>query len=277
MQILWNTLDQSEWTPRAGSALQQSWRYGEVAAGMGARVARALVLDAGREVAVAQVLSRRGMRLCSRGPVWLAKTDQRAALRRLGPVLATPEGTVAGFGILPLITPRHHAIWDLRPDLATLRAGMDPKWRGRLTGAERGGIVIADDPEALDPLIAAEAFQRRARGYRTLPGSFSRVWPAKEAMVLSWAPAGHMEAAAMFLIHGTGASYHLSWASDAARAARAHWGILWAAVQRLRARGVVALDLGDVDTEGALGLARFKLGTGAALQRLGSTCLVLPG
>ena len=46
--------------------------------------------------------------------------------------------------------------------------------------------------------------------------------------------------------------------------------------RRLRAEGVRWLDLGSVDTEAAPGLARFKLGTGAALKRLGATCLVLP-
>ena len=48
------------------------------------------------------------------------------------------------------------------------------------------------------------------------------------------------------------------------------------AAEALWAEGVHWLDLGSVDSERAPGLARFKLGTGAALKRLGSTCLVLP-
>ena len=48
------------------------------------------------------------------------------------------------------------------------------------------------------------------------------------------------------------------------------------AAEALRAEGVAWLDLGSVDTEAAPGLARFKLGTGAELRRLGATCLVLP-
>ena len=50
----------------------------------------------------------------------------------------------------------------------------------------------------------------------------------------------------------------------------------WQAAQALRAEGVRWLDLGSVDNEAAPGLARFKLGTGARLCRLGATCLVLP-
>jgi hypothetical protein len=52
--------------------------------------------------------------------------------------------------------------------------------------------------------------------------------------------------------------------------------MLLQAVEALRAEGVLWLDLGQVDTEAAPGLARFKLGTGADLRRLGATCLVLP-
>ena len=48
------------------------------------------------------------------------------------------------------------------------------------------------------------------------------------------------------------------------------------AAEALWVEGVRWLDLGSVDTERASGLARFKLGTGAELRRLGTTCLVLP-
>jgi hypothetical protein len=48
------------------------------------------------------------------------------------------------------------------------------------------------------------------------------------------------------------------------------------AAEALAAEGLRWLDLGTVDTEAAPGLARFKLGTGARLRRLGATCLVLP-
>jgi hypothetical protein len=37
------------------------------------------------------------------------------------------------------------------------------------------------------------------------------------------------------------------------------------------------IDLGDVNTDAAPGLARFKLGTGAQLTNIGKTTWVLPG
>ncbi|MGL4236328.1 hypothetical protein [Tabrizicola sp.] len=52
--------------------------------------------------------------------------------------------------------------------------------------------------------------------------------------------------------------------------------MLTRAAEALAAEGVRWLDLGSVDTEAAPGLARFKLGTGAGLRRLGATMLVLP-
>jgi hypothetical protein len=79
-----------------------------------------------------------------------------------------------------------------------------------------------------------------------------------------------------FVRHGATATYHLAWGSDAARAAGVHPVMLTRAAEALVAEGVRWLDLGSVDSEAAPGLARFKLGTGARLHRLGATMLVLP-
>jgi hypothetical protein len=92
----------------------------------------------------AQVVQRGRLRLISRGPVWdTASTlrDQRNALRRLarwpGVTIATPEGDLRGLGLIPLVTPLHHAVWDLSGDL---RAGLRGNWRRQLASAERHSI-----------------------------------------------------------------------------------------------------------------------------------------
>ncbi|MGQ0564785.1 MAG: GNAT family N-acetyltransferase [Gemmobacter sp.] len=287
MEIRWDTLAEDAWTDRLAAAgaspLQQSWRYGAVAAGMGARVGRALVRDGAREVAVAQVLARRGMRAVLRGPVWLDCDDadhRRAVLRRLArvpaPFVATPGERVAGAGLVPLITPRHHALWDLTPGPDALRAAMAPKWRADLVRAEGAGLHLSAAPQGLEALIAAETAQRGARRYRALPPEVARAW-GHGSRVLCWRDGERTEAAVQVLVHCPWASYHLAWASETGRKARALWAMLWAMALLLKAQGVTTLDLGDVDTEAAPGLARFKLGTGARLARLGATCLVLPG
>lgn len=202
----------------------------------------------------------------------------RAGLRRLaqwpGLTVATPEVGVSGFGLVPLVTPLHHAVWALEPDL---RAGMAGNWRGSLRQAERAGLrVRRGDRDTLSALIASEAIQRLQRRYQALPEGFSRALPESALRLWEWRQAGEMQAAMCFVVHGAAATYHLGWGSGAARAAGVHGLMLVRAAEALRAEGVRWLDLGSVDGDRAPGLARFKLGTGAGLRRLGATCLVLP-
>ena len=202
----------------------------------------------------------------------------RAGLRRLaqwpGLTVATPEVGVSGFGLVPLVTPLHHAVWTLEPDL---RAGMAGNWRGSLRQAERADLrVRRGDGDTLSALIASEAIQRLERRYQALPEGFSRALPEGALRLWEWRQAGEMQAAMCFVVHGASATYHLGWGSGVARAAGVHGLMLVRAAEALRAEGVRWLDLGSVDGDRAPGLARFKLGTGAGLRRLGATCLVLP-
>ena len=202
----------------------------------------------------------------------------RAALRQLarwpGVTVATPEAGVAGFGLVPLVTPMHHAVWALDGDL---REGLAGKWRNRLVAAERAGLRVRRGGRGcLEALLAAEGQQRQERGYRALAPGFSRALPEASLRLWDWRSAGGLGAGMAFVVHGGSASYHLGWASEAARAAGVQGVMLMRAAEALRKEGVRWLDLGSVDTEAAPGLARFKLGTGAELRRLGATCLVLP-
>ena len=244
--------------------LQQSAVYAAAVTGCGARVrwleGGVLAVERGR------------LRLVSRVAL------DRAGLRRLalwpGLTVVTPEDGVAGLGLVPLVTPLHHAVWALGPDL---RAGMARNWRGHLRQAERAGLRVGrGDAGTLEALIAAEAAQRARRRYRALPDGFTRALPAGALRLWEWRQAGAIQAAMCFVVHGQSASYHLGWGSAAARAAGVHQPMLVQAAEALWTEGVRWLDLGSVDAEQAPGLARFKLGTGAALKRLGATCLVLP-
>jgi hypothetical protein len=255
---------------------QQSAPYAAAAQACGARV-RWCALEGGR----ALMVERGRLRLISRGPVWTdgcGPQDQRHALRQLarwpGITIATPESEVRGAGLLPLVTPMHHAIWPLGPKL---RAGLAGKWRNRLAAAEGAGVTIRPGNQAtLCRLIAEEARQRRARGYRSLPAAFTKALPHDALQVWEWRERGEIGAAMAFVRHGGSASYHLGWGSAAARQAGVHAVMLMRAAESLQAEGVGWLDLGSVDTDRAPGLARFKLGTGASLRRLGATALVLP-
>jgi lipid II:glycine glycyltransferase (peptidoglycan interpeptide bridge formation enzyme) len=251
---------------RAGFVpFQQSAPYADAVAACGARVCwlqgGVLAVERGRVRLISRVSG-------------LHRADLRRLARWPGLTVATPEEGVSGFGLVPLITPMHHAVWKLGPDL---RAAMAGKWRNRLIAAERAGVRVRQArAEVLEDLLMAERQQRRTRGYRALSEEFSRALPVGALRLWNWRQAGAMQAAMCFVVHGTTATYHLGWGSDAARAAGVHPVMLLQAAEALRAEGVRWLDLGSVDTGAAPGLARFKLGTGAALKRLGATCLVLP-
>ncbi|MFN5998963.1 MAG: GNAT family N-acetyltransferase [Paracoccaceae bacterium] len=255
---------------------QQSVPYAEAAAANGAQV-RWCDLDGGRVLLV----ERGRLRLISRGPVWdrdCGQDARRRALRRLarwpGLTIATPETAVQGFGLVPLVTPMHHAIWDLGRDL---RAGLSGKWRNRLTADENSGITVQiGDTSTLSRLLQEETLQRQARSYCSLPPAFTRALPPAAMRLWEWRQDGDCAAAMAFVVHGSSATYHLGWGSEAARRAGVHPVMLMTAAQALQAEGVGWLDLGSLDTDRAPGLARFKLGTGAALRQLGATSLVLP-
>lgn len=237
--------------PAAFLPLQQSAPYAAAAAACGARVrwleAGVLAVERGR------------VRLVSR----VAGLD-RAGLRRLalwpGVTLVTPEEGVAGFGLLPLVTPMHHAVWALGPDL---RAGMARNWRGHLRQAERAGFrARRGDAGTLEMLIRAEAVQRAERRYRALPGGFTRALPSGALRLWEWRQAGVMQAAMCFVVHGGSASYHLGWGSDVARAAGVHQPMLVRAAEDLWTEGVHWLDLGSLDTDRAPALRGSSWGPG---------------
>lgn len=282
MEIHWDSLSGPEWDALAGDLpLQQSHGYGVAMAALGANVRRAVVTEGGSPVAMAQMLERRGLRLISRGPLWLDGQPRRGVLRRLarwpGLTVATTGGA-GGLGLMPLVTPVHHAVWTLDPDPARLRAGMAPKWRRRLAAAERAGLRIQRaDPRSsvVAAVLHAAEGEGRAKGYRTLPPAFVAAWPG-EVRAWVWRHKGQVAAGMVFLRHGSWATYQAGWADAAAREASVHRPMLVKAAAALAAEGVRTLDLGTICDETGEGLAHFKRGTGAAIVPLGPTMWVLP-
>ena len=286
MKVDWSPIFpcESAWPGLQGGALQQSQPYAQAALACGAVLHRARIDTPSGAIGQAVVLQKPGRRVILRGPIWSGgapSAERRAGLRRLarqlGVTLATPEDPVPGPGLVPLITSRHVALWNLVPEVADLRAGLSGKWRNRMITAARQGVDIRQaGPAALHLLIEVEAAQQIKRGYRGYSAAFNAALPENALRLWQWHDGGRLHAAMCFVRHGTWATYHLGYADARARAAGAHGLILWQAALALRGEGVEVLDLGDVNTEQAPGLARFKLGTGAALHRLGATSLVLP-
>lgn len=293
MDVRVDRLDRKTWErfcDRAHAPLQQRWAYGETLQRMGRTVVRCAIYQDQTPIALAQVLTRHmvcRIALTTRGPVWVGEVSQvqrNKALRGLRTTLhtaghafliLTPDDDVPPPFGHAIMTPATTARVALTPDM---RGALHGKWRNRLVKAEGRDLKIARVKQRgsdHDWLFHQEHRQRLERGYRNLPPVFAQTWlgtPHAHHLTLvakDRAPIAGM----MFLCHGTTATYHLGWTSAEGRATSAHTLTLWQAMEQLRADGVRFLDLGLLDTERAPGLARFKLGTGAAAHRLGATTL----
>ncbi|WP_022704880.1 hypothetical protein [Pseudorhodobacter ferrugineus] len=285
MDIRWDQLTELDWqaclAPQS-YGLRQDWNFGLAMQQMGANVGRAAIFDGTRLVAIAQVMQRRGVRVLGQGPVWLEPLDEgqkRHIVRRLachtGATIVTPTKQMAGWGLVPLITPKSYAHWSINHPADILRKGLQGKWRNRLLKAEAAVTPHLLGKRGVAELVTREAATRTARGYANLPGDLAKIWGAG-SLCLGWHMGGALQAGMVFLIHGQTATYFLGWASDAARQAFAHGPMLWQAALTLQNSGVRLIDLGDVNSGTGANLARFKLGTGADVVAQGPTCLVVP-
>lgn len=223
------------------------------------------------------------MTAATRGPIWRTTAPDiqhtelsemaRAGLRIINDEHTAPTALHAA-GFRQIATPGHVALWDITGDMIKQAHG---KWRNAYRQAQRAAqnVTIRRFDTTRDSwLLQADAAQQKQRRYRALPGwitlAYAQIAP-RDVWVGFTGPAKSPDAAMLFLRHDTGATYHIGWTSDAGRATNAHHLIMITAATHLAERGVAQLDLGQVDTVTTPGLARFKLGTGARLHRLGGT------
>ncbi|WP_170865597.1 GNAT family N-acetyltransferase [Wenxinia saemankumensis] len=227
---------------------------------------------------------RDGVLVQRRGPLAAAiRAPARDAgwWRRHGPLLVEPEGDgaplrAAGYG--QVMTGATLALLALGPPGDALPRASG-KWRNRAVAGARAAPAPQVAPLPPDPghwLLRQEAAQRRARRYRGLPHALILALAAGPAPPLLFRLGGRAPLAGMlFLRHGDAATYLLGWCGAAGRAVSGHHVLLAAAARHFAAEGATHLDLGTIDTGRAPGLARFKLGAGAAPRRLGGSWLRL--
>ncbi|SFJ03800.1 GNAT family N-acetyltransferase [Celeribacter neptunius] len=277
---------QKDWevlADRVMAPLPQRWIYGEAAKRIGREVQRLCVFDREtRPLAMAQVILRPmfGMRtsLITRGPLFLETCERKAAVKALrralpfGIKLMSPEEPLAG---LKLSAPPELAELDLLPDLDTLRAGLDGKWRNALKKAESSRLRVTQiqaSAQTLMPLLKAEKDRQAEGKYRGLPPEFALALQDVAPRSLRLFAAS--DAQMLFVLHGNSATYQIGHTGPEGRKANAHNLILWDAMKRLKAEGVMRLDLGTLDREKAPDLARFKLRTGAKARKLAPATLM---
>lgn len=306
MNVVWDSHPRPAWEQfhrQHGSSLQQSWAYGQALQSLNVRIHRAAVQEGGEVVALAQFMVRRiagyiSLSSCTRGPVWhpqLPAADRAQALRLLKKGLpvpawratlfspdqpAGPEADAQTRGLWRVMTGYSTVMLDLTQPLAALRAGLDGKWRNRLVRAEAdAGFSTRVEPNLPEArrLLERESQQRAERRFQGLPTALVPAYieaatSREQGFAVSYAQARkETQAALLFLVHGSTATYHIGWSSDAGRKANAHNLLMWRAIEYLQKLGLQRLDLGGVNTRALPGITRFKLGTGGQVLTLAGT------
>lgn len=243
--------------------------------------------EVGRMLVVERKLPIGRLQATTRGPVWETqnKDTQLAVLRAAGLHLINAENTTSAdtlrrAGYIRLVTPAHFAIMDL---LADLPQAMAPKWRNAWRKSQRADLHVVAAP--FDPardswILALEEAHQTAARYQGYPRAFTlaAAQASPRAVWTYCASVGDQPVAAMiFMAHAPTATYHLGWTGPEGRNRNAHHRLLIEAARDFAKLGFLNLDLGQMDTVRAPGLARFKWGSGARVVSTGGTWLRLPG
>lgn len=278
--------------------LQQHWLYGLALKSAGIAVYHWQIEDADGPLGLALLARRKFFGAITvdtllRGPLYyrepaMGTAAVHKALRRQSApwrwrfLLQQPEcpdgnttrRALKAAGLRRVATGYSTAWLDLRADPEELRRALVGKWRTQLRAAEKVDTQInigGHKTHHYAWLLEKEAAQRKARSYQATPLELVPLFKtvaehAGEPGVLSvTALSGRRKiAGAVFLLHGTSATYHMGWVGDEGRSVGAQNHVLFEGMCALRQKGIHFLDLGGINTAEGAGIARFKLGTGAA-------------
>ena len=300
VSILWNEGTMADWSslfarvPR--STLPQSFAYAQAMGKTHGHVPRlGMIQRDGVTIGLVQILERRFLKVfhqrqMHRGPLWLDGPPEPEVLEGTFRLLrkACPDNLLNRASLLPELPaspeneellkrcgfrrfgPGYRTVWlDLARGEEELRAGLARDWRQRLKAAEKAGLTLDLDWEAknLPWLMKQEQEQALAKGFRPMTGRLAvrlrNALVRKDGVLIAAAlDRGTPVACALVYVHGRAATYQIGWANEKGRKTDAMRLVLWRAVQALKQRGVLWLDLGGINPESAPGVTEFKLGTG---------------
>ncbi len=235
-------------------------------------------------------LKRCGISFASRGPIWRTPTElaeKTRQLRQSGLRLINADADdpmayrQAGFRLIH--SPASVAEMDIAGTEQDILARARSKWRNIWRRSHNSGLNFQHERFSKQKhawLLEADLHQQQKKRFRALPHTLIEAYAVhqrKDVIAHIAYRKRDPVAAMLFLLHHPVATYHLGWASDDAKRCGAHHRLLMDAAIRLGGRGFTRLDLGQVATDTAPGLARFKIGTGAVVRPLGGTWLRIPG
>lgn len=224
--------------------------------------------------------------IVDRGPLWLpGYGDERhwvaffAAFdkefprrfgrrRRVMPEIDQDKSMLVPFQAVAKVKP-YQTIWvDLGKSENDIRMGLHRNWRNHLSKAEREDVRVEwhRDGTGLPWLLQHHDAHRTMKNFQAATPAFIRLLGRytipRGDMFLGQVFAGDEPAAGvLFFRHGRSATYQVGWSGETGRKINAHQLLLWQGMMRLKADGVIDLDLGGIN-DIAEGLKAFKEGMG---------------
>ena len=175
----------------------------------------------------------------------------------------------SGLIVMPHV-PHYETVWlDLSQDMSSLRSRLTTSWRNALSKGERASVEIEIDERGTTagPFLMGYEQEKQTKGYpgptvALLKALISFMAPRREVAILSARDGTRVLASVLFLIHGRSATYQAGWTTPDGRRVACHNRLLWEGIARLKARGILDLDLGGINSQHATGVTKFKLGLG---------------
>ena len=159
-------------------------------------------------------------------------------------------------------------VLDLNPSLEEIRKRFDPKWRNKLSGAERNSltVVAGDGVKEYRAFCQIYSEMRRRKTFDTTVDAteFERIQqalpPSQRMRVLLCREKGTPVAGLVASAMGNSAIYLLGATNDAGLNTKGAYLLQWTLIGWLRERGVSWYDLGGIDPEANPGVYQFKKG-----------------
>ena len=159
-------------------------------------------------------------------------------------------------------------VLDLTPSLDELRKGLDPKWRNKLSGAEKNKLEVIAGNGSAEYRAFCEIYSqmRKRKAFETTVDAdeFGRIQEglteSQRMRVLICQDKGVPVAGLVASAMGDSAIYLLGATSDAGLNSKGAYLLQWTLICWLKKCGIKSYDLGGIDPEGNPGVYHFKRG-----------------